>query len=152
MASNHPPGRVLCRRKPHGQPQGETAQEEDTCGFGFNPRPSPATTATGHASLASALSAMSVPAGDVDDPLLNLRSRSHAMMMIGHVGKMSVYGYSDRRFKPRLHRYDVSSSKVLNPHCFSRLSCEISVRWEPPHEGILFSAMSSPMEIALKKQ
>ena len=39
MASNHPPGRVLCRRKPHGQPQGETAQEEDTCGFGFNPRP-----------------------------------------------------------------------------------------------------------------
>ena len=50
--------------------------------FQSQTRPSPATTATGHASPASALSATSVPAGDVDDPLLNLRSRSHAMMMI----------------------------------------------------------------------
>ena len=48
--------------------------------FQSQTRPSPATTATGHASPASALSATSVPAGDVDDPLLNLRSRSHAMM------------------------------------------------------------------------
>ena len=47
--------------------------------FQSQTRPSPATTATGHASPASALSATSVPAGDVDDPLLNLRSRSHAM-------------------------------------------------------------------------
>ena len=50
--------------------------------FQSQTRPSPATTATGHASPASALSATSVPAGDVDDPLLNLRSRSHAMMMM----------------------------------------------------------------------
>ena len=52
--------------------------------FQSKTRPSPATTATtatGHASPASAFSATSVPAGDVDDPLLNLRSRSHAMMM-----------------------------------------------------------------------
>ena len=49
--------------------------------FQSQTRPSPATTATGHASPASALSATSVPAGDVDDTLLNLRSRSHAMMM-----------------------------------------------------------------------
>ena len=46
--------------------------------FQSQTRPSPATTATGHASPASALSATSVPASDVDDPLLNLRSRSHA--------------------------------------------------------------------------
>ena len=50
--------------------------------FQSQTRPSPATTATGHASPASALSATSVPAGDVDHPLLNLRSRSHAMMMM----------------------------------------------------------------------
>ena len=47
--------------------------------FQSQTRPSPATTATRHASPASALSATSVPAGDVDDPFLNLRSRSHAM-------------------------------------------------------------------------
>ena len=48
----------------------------------FQSQTRPATTATGHASPVSALSATSVPAGDVDDPLLNLRSRSHAMMMM----------------------------------------------------------------------
>ena len=47
--------------------------------FQSQTRPSLATTATGHASPALALSATSVPAGDVNDPLLNLRSRSHAM-------------------------------------------------------------------------
>ena len=52
--------------------------------FQSQTRPSPATTATGHASPASALSATSVPAGDVDDPLLNLRSRSHAMNINKH--------------------------------------------------------------------
>ena len=41
---------------------------------------------------------------------------------IGHVGKMSVSGYSDRRFKPRLHQYVVSLRKTFNPYCFSRLS------------------------------
>ena len=53
--------------------------------FQSQTRPSPATTATGHASPASALSATSVPAGDVVDPLLNLRSRSHAMMMMRYL-------------------------------------------------------------------
>ena len=46
--------------------------------FQSKTRPSPATTATGHASPALALSATSVPAGDMDNPLLNLRLRSHA--------------------------------------------------------------------------
>ena len=50
--------------------------------FQSQTRPSPATTATGHASPASALSATCVPAGDVDDPILNLRSRSHAMNIV----------------------------------------------------------------------
>ena len=83
MASNHPPGRVLCRRKPHGQPQGETAQEEDTCGFGFNPRPD--------LHLQPLQPDMPLPhrlyqsraclQATWTTPLLNLRSQSHAMMM-----------------------------------------------------------------------
>ena len=44
---------------------------------------------------------------------------------IGHVVMMSVSGYRGRRFKPR-HQYVVSLSKTLYPHCFSRLSCEMS--------------------------
>ena len=44
--------------------------------------------------------------------------------------------------------YVESLSRTLNPHCFSRLSCEISTRREyRPREGCLFSAMSSPEEI-----
>ena len=46
----------------------------------------------------------------------------------------------------------VSMSKTLYLHCFSRLSREISTRREHPHEKCLFSAMSSPEEIALKNR
>ena len=48
---------------------------------------------------------------------------------ISHVVRMSVYGYRGRRFEPRQHQYVVSLSKTLYPHCFSRLSCEMSTRW-----------------------
>ena len=34
---------------------------------------------------------------------------------IGHVGKMSVSGYRDRRFIPWQHHYVVSLSKTLHP-------------------------------------
>ena len=69
---------------------------------------------------------------------------------IGHVYKMPVYGYNRQRFQPLLHQYGVSLSKTFNPHCFSRLSLEVSTRWERPHEWCLLSAMSVPEEIALK--
>ena len=71
---------------------------------------------------------------------------------IGHVGEMSVCGYRDRHLKARLHQYVVFLSKRLNPHCFSRLSCEMSTRREHSREGCLFSAMSFPEEIALTNQ
>ena len=38
------------------------------------------------------------------------------MEHIVRVATMSVFGYSDRRFKPRLHQYVVSLSRTLNPH------------------------------------
>ena len=63
---------------------------------------------------------------------------------------MSVLGYGDQRCKPRLNQYAVSSSKTLHQHCISRLICEISAIQEQPREGCLFSAMSLPVEIALK--
>ena len=33
------------------------------------------------------------------------------------------------------HQYVFSLSKRLYPHCFSRLSCEMSTRWGQPREG-----------------
>ena len=72
------------------------------------------------------------------------------MQHIGHVGRMSVSGYRDRWFKPQLHQCVLSLSKVLSPHCFKRLSCEMSTSREHPSEGCLFSAMSFTEEIALK--
>ena len=33
------------------------------------------------------------------------------------------------------HQYVFSLSKILYPHCFSRLSCEMSTRWGQPREG-----------------
>ena len=58
----------------------------------------------------------------------------------GHVGTMSVSGYSNRRFKSRLHQYVVSLSKTRNPHCFSRLCCEVSTTREYHREGCLLNA------------
>ena len=49
-------------------------------------------------------------------------------MHIGHVDCMSVSGHSDRRFMPLLRQCVVSFSKTLNPHCFRRISCEMSTR------------------------
>ena len=49
-------------------------------------------------------------------------------MYIGHVTNMSFSGYRDRRFEPRLHLYVMPLSKTLDPHCFNRLSCEMSTR------------------------
>ena len=37
-------------------------------------------------------------------------------------------------FEPR-QQYVVSLSKKLYPHCFSRLSCEMSTRWGQPRVG-----------------
>ena len=63
---------------------------------------------------------------------------------------MSVSGYRYRWFGPRLLQYVVSLSKTFNPHCCSRLSCEMSTRREHSREGCLFCAMSSQEEISLK--
>ena len=49
------------------------------------------------------------------------------MAMYGHVGKMSVFGYSDRRIKQGLYQYVVSMSKKNKMDCFrKRLSFDIS--------------------------
>ena len=64
---------------------------------------------------------------------------------MGYVGKKSFSGYTDRRFKPRLHQYVVSLSKTLYPNCL-----EMSTKREYPREGYLFNAMSFPEEIAYK--
>ena len=46
----------------------------------------------------------------------------------------------------------VSSSKIFNPDCLSRLSCEMSIRRQHPREVCLFSAMSFLEKIARKNQ
>ena len=48
--------------------------------------------------------------------------------------RMSVSGYRGRRFEPR-QQYVVSMCMTLYPHCFSRLSCEMSTRCGQPREG-----------------
>ena len=53
---------------------------------------------------------------------------------IGRLARMSVSGYRGRQFEPR-QQYVVSLSKTLYPHCFSRLSYEMSTRWGQPREG-----------------
>ena len=50
---------------------------------------------------------------------------------IGHLVRMSASGYRGRQFERR-HQYVVSINKTVYPHCFSRLSCEMSTRWEQP--------------------
>ena len=44
------------------------------------------------------------------------------------------FGYKGRGFEPQ-HQYVFSLSKRLYPHCFSRLSYEMSTRWGQPREG-----------------
>ena len=70
----------------------------------------------------------------------------------GHVVKMSLSGYRNRRSESRLCPYAVSLRKALSPHCFSRLSCEMCARREYPREGRLCSAMSALEEVGLKNQ
>ena len=53
---------------------------------------------------------------------------------IGLVVRMSILDTKDRRFEPQ-HQYVLSLSKRLYPHCFGRLSCEMSTRWGQPREG-----------------
>ena len=53
---------------------------------------------------------------------------------IGSLARMSVSEYRGRRYEPRQQNV-VSLSKTLYPHCFSRLSCEMSTRWGQPREG-----------------
>ena len=74
----------------------------------------------------------------------------HILEHIGYVAKMSVSGYRDRWLEPWLHQYVVSMSKTLNPHCFSRLNCEMSTRLAHPRVSCLFCAISALKEIALK--
>ena len=44
------------------------------------------------------------------------------------------FGYKRHGFEPQ-HQYVFSLSKILYPHCFSRLSCEMSTRCGQPREG-----------------
>ena len=53
---------------------------------------------------------------------------------IGLVVRMSIWDTKGRRFELQ-HQYVFYLSKRLYPHCFSRLSCEISTRWGQPREG-----------------
>ena len=60
-----------------------------------------------------------------------------AMAVTEHIGlvvRMSILDTKGRRFEPQ-HQYVFSLSKRLYPHCFSRLSCEMSTRWGHPREG-----------------
>ena len=81
--------------------------------------------------------------------LMNYLRHIELLEDIGHVGKISVSGYSDQRFKSRLHQYVVSLSKTLNPHC---LSCEMSTKWEHPREGCLFSVICFQGKIVVKNK
>ena len=60
--------------------------------------------------------------------------RCFCMEHIGRLVRMSVSGYRGRPFEPR-HKYVVPLSKTLYPHCFGRLSCEMSTRWGQPRVG-----------------
>ena len=53
---------------------------------------------------------------------------------IGLVVRMSILDTKGRRFEPQ-HQFVFSLSKILYPHCFSQLSCEMSTRWGQPREG-----------------
>ena len=60
--------------------------------------------------------------------------RRLASIRRGLVARMSIFDTKGRRFEPQ-HQYVFSLSKRLYPHCFSRLSCEMSTRWGQPREG-----------------
>ena len=66
---------------------------------------------------------------------VHVLTKDSAVKHIGHAVKMSVSGYRGWQFKSR-HQYVVSLSKALYLHCFSRLSCEMSARWENLVKGV----------------
>ena len=53
---------------------------------------------------------------------------------IGLVVRVSILDTKGRRFEPQ-NQYVFSLSKILYPHYFSRLSCEMSTRWGQSREG-----------------
>ena len=63
----------------------------------------------------------------------NMLRHATVNCVVWHLSNVG-FGYRGRRFEPR-QQYVVSLSKTLYPHCFSRLSCEMSTRWEQPREG-----------------
>ena len=71
-----------------------------------------------------------------------MHNRWHFSVMVFHslfesilVGWLECrFWIEGRLFEPR-QQYVVSLSKILYPHCFSRLSCEMSTRWGQPREG-----------------
>ena len=78
------------------------------------------------------------------DTVISTKLRLDRFLGECHVAEMSVSRHRYRLFELRLHQYVVPFSKTLNPHCFSRLSCEMSARREHPCEECLFIAMSFP--------
>ena len=62
---------------------------------------------------------------------------------------ISISGCSDRRSELRQHQYVVSLNKALYPHCYSRLSCEMSTMRDHLR---LFNAINLSLEIELKNQ
>ena len=66
--------------------------------------------------------------------LAALHDAPRTLEHIGLVVRMSILDTKGRRFEPQ-HQYVFSLSKRLYPHCFSRLSCEMSTRWGQPREG-----------------
>ena len=58
----------------------------------------------------------------------------NVLWTIGVVVRMSILDTKGWRFEPQ-HQYVFSLSKILYPHCFSRLSCEMSTRWGQPRKG-----------------
>ena len=60
------------------------------------------------------------------------------LLLLYHIGlvvRISILDTKGRRFEPQ-HQYVFSLSKRFYPHCFSRLSCEMSTRWGQPREGV----------------
>ena len=72
-------------------------------------------------------------------PLLTLCSHSFQDLLwllehIGLVARKSILDTEVDGSNPSISMF-FSLSKTLYPHCFSRLSCEMSTRWGQPREG-----------------
>ena len=70
-------------------------------------------------------------------PYTHMYTHLSCTVLLEHIGlvvRMSIWDTKGRRFEPQ-RQYIFSLSKRLYPHCFSRLSCEISTRWGQPRDG-----------------